>query len=231
MSEKNLKKQVEDPEQVIETAIEQTESYLQKNSKNLLAGLGVVVVIVAIFFGYKYLVAAPREYKASADMYVAEQMFAADSFAVALNGSSAGMGFLEIANEYSSTKVGNTANHYAGICYAKLGDWNNAVASLKKYNAVDGIASEVINAQNLGLQGDAHVQLGNNEEALKMFEAAVKLSSNDFTAPLYLKKAGLTAEKLGNNKKALELYSQIKNQYPRSFEGRDIEKYIGKVSL
>lgn len=221
----------EDPEQVIESAIDSTEGFIEKNSKKLLITLGSVVIVACAIFAYVHLIAAPREYKASAEMFVAEQMFAADSFAVALNGSQSGKGFIDIASEYSSTKVGNIANHYAGVCYMQMGEFENAVEYLKKYSPVDGIASEVINAQNLGLQGDAYVQLNNLENALKQFESAAKISENEFTTPMYLKKAGVVAEKLGQKEKALNLYKTIKNQYPRSFEGRDIEKYIGQASL
>ena len=43
-----------------------------------------------------------------------------------------------------------------------------------------------------------------------------------------LVKAGVTAEKLGQDAKALEFYKKIKDQYPSSMEGYDVEKYIGR---
>ena len=45
----------------------------------------------------------------------------------------------------------------------------------------------------------------------------------------YLLKAGLTAEKLGQDEKALGFYQTIKDQYPQSMEGYDIDKYIGRI--
>ena len=45
----------------------------------------------------------------------------------------------------------------------------------------------------------------------------------------YLLKAGAVAEKLGENAKALSFYQTIKDQYPQSMEGYDIDKYIGRV--
>lgn len=230
MSEIN-KNHSEDPEAVIESAIASTETYIEKNSKKMLIGLGTVAIVVLGFFGYKIFVVEPREDSAAAEVFVAEQMFAADSFAVALNGSLEFKGFLDVADEYSSTAVGNIANHYAGVCYAQLGEWENALSSLKKYKSVKGIASEIINAQNIGLQGDMLVQLGKNEEALAKFKSAASASSNDFTAPMYLKKAGEIASKLGDKAQALELYKKVKIDYPYSLEGRDIDKYIGKVSF
>lgn len=231
MSNKIQKKQqVEDPEEVIEAAIDSTQGFIQTNLKKLSIGLGVIAVAVCAVFAYIYLVSIPREFKASAEMFEAQQMFAIDSFEMALNGSGETKGFIDIANEYSSSKVGNIANHYAGVCYMQIGDYEKAIASLTKYSAVDGIASEVINAQNLGLQGDANVQLENYEAALVAFEKAANVSENSFTAPMYFKKAGVVAEKLGKKEKALELYTVIRNQYAASLEGRDIEKYIGRVS-
>ena len=49
-------------------------------------------------------------------------------------------------------------------------------------------------------------------------------------AATYLLKAGIVAEKLGENEKALSFYETIKDQYPQSMEAYDIEKYIGRVA-
>ena len=45
-------------------------------------------------------------------------------------------------------------------------------------------------------------------------------------SPIYLKKAATVYEKLGNKKKALEMYQKIKDSYPKSMSNQDIEKYI-----
>jgi len=39
-------------------------------------------------------------------------------------------------------------------------------------------------------------------------------------------KAGMAYEELGNYEKALSLYKRIKEEFPRSNEGREIDKYI-----
>ena len=36
-------------------------------------------------------------------------------------------------------------------------------------------------------------------------------------------------EELGNNDKALACYNRIKDQYPQSVEGYDIDKYISRI--
>ena len=224
------KNQKEDPEQKIETAIDNTEIFIRKNGKVLLIVLGAVFLIVCAYFGAKYLYSMPREENASAMMFGAQQRFQVDSFDVALNGGNGYAGFLEVIDTYGSTNAGNIANHYAGICYLKQGDYQNAIKYLGKYSHTKGIASEVINAQNYGLMGDVNVQLGNLQEAVKMFEKAVEATDNDFTAPYYLKKLGMVNEKLNNKAQALKAYERILNEYPTSFEGRDIEKYIGRLA-
>jgi hypothetical protein len=39
-------------------------------------------------------------------------------------------------------------------------------------------------------------------------------------------KAAMAYEELGNFEKALTLYKKIKDEFPRSNEGREIDKYI-----
>ena len=76
--------------------------------------------------------------------------------------------------------------------------------------------------------GDAYVGLEDYAKALGCFEKAAAVVDNMFAAG-YLLKAGVVAEKLGQNEKALALYTQIKDQYPDSMEGYDIAKYIGRL--
>ena len=45
----------------------------------------------------------------------------------------------------------------------------------------------------------------------------------------YLLKAGITYEELGNNDKALACYKRIKDTWPQSVEGYDIDKYISRI--
>ena len=65
-------------------------------------------------------------------------------------------------------------------------------------------------------------------KALGYFEQAAAVVDNMFAAT-YLLKAGLVAEKLGDNAKALSYYKKIKDQYPQSVEAYDIDKYIGRI--
>ena len=131
---------------------------------------------------------------------------------------------------YGSTDEGNLARHYAGICYLRLGEYQQALDYLKEYSAsTKSVPEALLAAQNCGLQGDAYAQLENYAEAVRMYEKAVAASDNSLSAPYYLKKAGGVYEKLGDYSKALAAYERISDDYPASMEARDIQKYIGRI--
>lgn len=218
-----------DPEVKIQSAIGNTENFIIRNGRKLIIALVVVFVVVGGFYGYKYLVVNPRGEIAAAMMFMAEQNFAADSFQLALDGDGNYAGFLQVIDKYGSTSQANAARLYAGICYMRLGQFEQALAQLKKYDAPKSIPGAILKAQCLGLQGDACVELQNYKEAVSFYKKAVEVSENSLTAPFYMKKLGLVYEKQGDNAKALDVYKEIQASYGSSMEARDIQKFIGRL--
>ena len=100
---------------------------------------------------------------------------------------------------------------------------------LRKYDAASGAPAEIVNAQNLGLQGDILSDGGDLEKAAALYRKAVKASENSLTAPYYLKKLGQVEEALGNKAAALAAYQRIADEYFNSLEARDIDLYIGRL--
>lgn len=219
----------QDAEVVIESALTKSEQFIETNGKKLLIGLSIIVLIVGGYYGHKYLWSAPRAVQASNMMFVAEQQFAIDSFALALNGDENNAGFLDVISEYGASAQGNIAVHYAGICYLKLNDLDNALKYLSQYSATDGVPNLIINAQNKGLIGDIYSQKGELESAASNYMEAVEAGDNAFTSPYYLKKAGLVYAKLGKNEEALEAFQTIADDYSTSMEAQDVEKFIGQI--
>lgn len=219
-----------DPEETFEEAINKTGSWLFGNAKVLLIILAVVVVGLGLYFGYKYVYMADRAEKAAATMFVAEQQFQNGEFALALSGDGNNPGFLEVIDNYGCTPQANIARHYAGICYMKEGDLDNALTYLSEYKTTDGAPNLTINAQNFGLQGDIHVQKGEYDKAAELFQKAVDAADNVLTTPTYLKKLGLVYAKQGKNSEAVAAFQRVADQYPASMEAMDIEKYIGLIS-
>ena len=133
------------------------------------------------------------------------------------------MGFTQIIDEYGA-KAGKAVYFYAGVCELQLGNWENAISYLKKYKGKDSILA----ARALACMGDAYVGLEDYKSAVPCFEKAASRADNIFAAA-YLLKAGVTREELGDKAGALACYEKIKDQYPQSIEGYDIDKYISRV--
>ena len=67
------------------------------------------------------------------------------------------------------------------------------------------------------------------ENALEYYEKAIAFSDNEFTAPMYLLKAGNIAMSIGKNEKALKYFKRIKDEFSTSTEATNIDVFIGKA--
>ena len=209
----------------VEEVYSKTEDFINTNQNAIIGAIGVIVAVIVGFYAYNKVYLGPLEEEAHGQMFMAEQYFQKDSFELALNGDGNYLGFLDIADEYTSTSAGNLAHYYAGVCYLRTGDYETAIEEL---NDFDG-AGEMLGAVALGATGDAYMELGEVAEALNYYEKAVAASENDFTTPVYLQKAGFAAEKGGNFDKAIDYYTQVKENFPTSNEGRNAEKFIARA--
>ncbi|MFO8055049.1 MAG: tetratricopeptide repeat protein [Bacteroidales bacterium] len=209
----------------VEEALSKTEQFIDNNKNTLLYSvLGIAVLVLAVM-GYQRYVILPNERQAQEEMFKAEMYFEQDSLELALYGDGAYLGFLDIIDEYKRTKSGNLAQYYAGVCFLKLGEFDQAIAHLKKFDSDD----EMILPMAYGNLGNAYMEKGELETAANYYKDAVDASENRFTAPEYLFRLGLTYEMLDNYDKAKQTYESIRKEYPNSRYGREIEKYIARV--
>ena len=209
----------------VEEALSKTEQFIENNQKLLTIIIGVIVVIVLIFFGFKRFYMAPREQEVKEQMYMAEKYFDIDSLNLALNGDGMYPGFIQIIDDYSMTKGANLSKYYAGICYLKLGNFEEAIDYLDSFNGKDHILGPMAKAAI----GDAYLELDKADKAAGYYTEATEMNENEFTTPLFLMKSGMTYEILKNYKKAVETYERIKYDYPTSNEAREIDKYIARA--
>jgi len=207
-------------------AYTKTESFVNRNGKNISLVLLAVVALFAGYILYKQFVVKPKNLEAAQNMWKAEYYFGQDDYQKALDGDSLYIGFIDVANEYGGTPSGKLAEHYAGVSYLNLGDYDTALDYLER-NSFDDV---MIESTRLGAVGDCYAQLGDLGKAVSFYEKSVSHSANDFTAPIYLKKAGLAYEELGKASQAAEKYQRIKNDFPNSSIGRDIDKYIARAT-
>jgi len=219
----STKKQTNESEINVGEAINKTENFLERNGKTLAYAAIAIVVIIALGFGYQYLYRAPLKKEALDQMFVAEQHFRADAFEQALNGDGNALGFSQIIDEYGSAAP-QSVHFYAGVCQLHLGNYNEAIASLKKYKSDDPI----LYARSLCNIGDAYASMSQNSEALSFYKKAAAQSDNIFSAQ-YLMKAAFIEELNGNKDAAVKIYEDIKVRYPQSMEGFEADKYISRL--
>lgn len=226
-----MAKQQAAEQETLGEAMNRTELFFENNGRKLTYVFLALLVAAALVFGYRSLIMQPRAEKAAEMIAEAQTRFEAENpdYELALSGDANGAGFLDVAEQYGSTPSGNLARHYAGICYLRQGDLENAAAYLAKFSPVKGIPGAIINAQNYGLQGDVAVEQGNYAAAVKFYDKAVKAADNNLTAPMYLRKAALAEQAQGNTKRAAELYERILASYPASMDAREAEKLLGGV--
>lgn len=222
------KQNIAEPEALGE-AMNKTERFFEENGRKMSYIFLGLLALAAVIYGYRALVSQPRAQKAAELIAEAQARFDAQTpdYVLALNGDDNGAGFLDVIEQYGSTPSGNLAKHCAGICYLKLGDLENAAAYLSKYAPVKGLPGAIVNAQNLGLQGDIAFEQGDKAAAVKFYEKAVAAADNNYTAPLYLRKAGIAEQAQGRAKQAEAYFQRILTEYPASSEAREAEKLIG----
>lgn len=203
-----------------------TEKFLEEKKQPLLIAIGAVAAIVLGTFYYYSMYLPPLKKEAEQSIFLAQQAFSVDSFELAMYGNEEVIGFEEIVEAYGSTSIGNTAKYYMAVSLMHTKSYEDAIEYYKSYTPED----HVTKALKLGGLGDCYAQLGEFEEAITYYEKAANSYVNDFSTPIYLKKAGIVSEKIGDYKEAVDFYETIKSQYPDSQEGRDIEKYLAHAS-
>ena len=212
----------------VEDALTQSEAFLIKYKNAIIGGVVAVIIIVAGFIMYKNLYAEPREEKAQAALFKGQQYFEQDAFEQALNGDSIGYtGFLKVADDYSGTKAANLAKAYAGICYAQLGKYEEAVKMLDSFNGKDQMVAPAI----LGAAGNCYAQLGQLDKAASTLLSAADKADNNTLSPIFLIQAGEILVKQGKYDDAVNAYTKIKDKYFQSYQAMDIDKYIEQAKL
>ena len=223
---KNKNNQVsEDNFENLEEALSKTEQYIEKNQKKLSTIAFVIILLAVGVFAYQKYYKAPLNERAQNQLFQAQRYFEKDSFNLALNGDENYPGFLDIIDEFSSTPAGNISEYYAGISYLRIGEFQNAVDYLEKFSSDDFLLSALAKAAI----GDAYMELGDTKKAASSYMEASSFNTNDFTTPIYLQKAGLAYEMLGEYNKALTAYETIEQDFSKSAEARDVEKYITRA--
>jgi tetratricopeptide (TPR) repeat protein len=208
--------------------VAEAQQFWGKNGKIITYSLTAIIVVIAVFLGYKYFIQEPNEKKATEAMFHAEDYYRMDSVKLALNGDNINAGFLKIISKYGGTKAANLAGFYAGSCYLKTGDYNNAIKYLKDFST----PALQVQARAYGMLGDAYSELKKNDDAVEEYKkAGTVFEKDDLISPEYLFRAGYLYESMGKNQEAIEMYQQVKDKYPTSQRGTEIDKYLARLGV
>mgnify|MGYP001369385108 FL=1 len=210
-----------------------TELIVSKYQNYIIGFVGLTVFAVLGYLGYENLIFQPKSDEANNELFTAQNYFNkalsdtenSDSlFLLSLNGGEGKYGFLDIIKNYSGTNAANISVYSAGMAYFNLNDFQNSIEYLKNFNSDD----EILKALAVGVIGDSFAELNQLDDALDAYMRAANSSSNKFSTPKFLLKAGNTASLLGKKSEALKYYNRIKNDYPKSSQSNLIDIQIGK---
>ena len=211
----------------MEEALNKHEAFFLKYQKQILGAVAALVVIVAGCILYHTYVAVPAAQKASTSLAKGQEYFANEQFDQALNGDSTGFaGFAKLAGELSGD-AGNLANLYAGLCYAQLDKWQEAVNYIEKF---DGKGDQMVSPAALGALGNAYAHLNQLDKAVSTLKKAADQADNISLSPTFLVQAGEILESQGKKDEALKLYETVKSKYAYSMAAQTIDAYIERAS-
>jgi len=216
--------------------LNQKEAIFLQHKKVISIVIVALILVVAGVLCYNTYVSGPREQEASTALAKGQDYFANQQFDKALKGDGAGYaGFLSIASDYSNTDAGNLANLYAGLCYANLDKWSDAVKYLEEFSTADGA---MISPAAMAALGNAYAHTKQLDKAVECLKKAAKMAddeaedkTNNSVSPTFLIQAGEILESQGKKEDALSIYQDIKKKYLLSPVSSEIDKYIERVTV
>ena len=209
------------------------EAFFVKYQKPILIAVAAIILIIAGTFLYKNFVSEPREAEASTAIAKGQEFFANQDFEKALKGEGNYKGFVKLAADYSSTDAGNLANLYAGLCYANLNKWQDAVKYLDAFSTSD---DAMISPAAIAALGNAYAHLQQLDKAVDNLKKAASMADkqaaegiNNSLSPTFLLQAAQILESQGKKAEANTIYQDIKKKYVAAPISNEIDKYIERT--
>ncbi len=202
-------------------------SFFNENRITILAIVISIIVVVGSLIGYNYY-SQNQEEQAQQLLAIAEAYYTQGDFDRAINGDSFELtyGFLAISNEFSGTEAGNLATYYAAVSSFKLGNIEDALDYLSRYDAPRGI----LGVGAISFNAKLLLSNGSTELAAETFVKAANWDINDTTTPYNLYQAAEAYFEAGNFEKATEITDQIIAEYPASSELTSSQNLQGRIA-
>ena len=224
-------------------AIQKVKGFWDQYSKPIIYVGTAIILLIAGWYGYKYLIVEPREKEASELIFPAENLFDKmavsgfnkDSVNIVINGGELEgkkvTGLLKVISNFGSTAAGNRAKYMTGASYLHIKEFDKAIKYLKDFDG-NG-ASQVESKANLMI-GHAYAEQKKTTDALSYYKKAAAINDKDeFFAADALLVAAAYADANGNSKDAISLYQEVKEKYPAnpSVQSGEIDKYLAKLGV
>lgn len=187
------------------------------------------IVAVLVIFGAWYYMREQSKAKANEaveQMTYALRYFQADSLQLALNGDGQYPGFIALADEYGSTETGNLCHYYLGATYIKLEQYQQAADALEKYRKDP---SKAFTIASYDMLARCYEELEQYDKAAKTYMAGANVRPNERTSPALMQFAAWAYENAGKPERALEVFKQLREKYPRANESLTAEKEIARL--
>lgn len=213
-------KKVELQDNEFDVQLNKSEQFIKKNGNNLIYASIAFVLVIAAIWGWNTW-SNSKNADAQEEIWDAQALFEKGQYEQALSG------FEVVIDQYGSTKAGNLAKAYAGLCQKNLGNFEEAIKLLSDFDGNDNVVAPAI----LSALGDCYVNQENadNKKAAETFMKAAKAADNAQYSPLYLKKAGLAYEAAEDKEAAAKAYQAIKDNWAETSLAQTIDKYIERV--
>lgn len=216
----------------LDTRAGRAERWVAQNQQIIFGSILGIVIVVLGLLAYRNFVVMPKSEEANNEMFQAQQYFdqgladetQKDSLLnLALNGGEGKYGFLDIIENYAGTDAADLATYNAGMIYLHLNQFESAIEYLEDFGSND----PVLGALALGGIGDAFAELEQYKDALDYYQKALNFSANALTKPRFLRKAGLVALDLGDQKLAAKYFDELKDEFEDSPEAKHIDALLG----
>lgn len=182
--------------------------------------VGGLLGLMIIGLGYRQFIWAPANEKSNDGWWTALNYIEKDSTDQAIKL------LVPFVNKYDGHVGGEIGQFLLGTQYMKKGQFQKALTTLEEVEVSDTYLSIMA----VGLQGDCLSELKKYNDATEKYVEAADMQENDFTAPMYLFKAGLHAELSKNYEDASAYFNRIRDDYPDFGNQKTIDKYIARVS-
>lgn len=193
-------------------AIAASQAFIERHKNLFISLLVILVLLIAGFFLTRNWL-QERENKAQSQLTLGQTFVQQQDYEKALKGSGKFIGFEKLANDYNLTDASNIAKLWAGICYAKKGDFKNAISYLERFSTKK---DHTVSPAALATLANCYAETDQVDKAIETFKKAAKLADNEVTSPEYLLQAAELLQSQNKQEEARALYEKIKTDFSGS---------------